>query len=102
MEYFQVMYDSRVVIYEHKMFIRLATGLLVSEATALSTVPQPLPNIQLLLYSVLSIGSWRLNLCRKLTTTFVGSYYDRSLKFYMRSAPGPCRTSNLFEWRPDD
>ena len=26
MEYFPVRYDSRVVIYEHKMFIRLATG----------------------------------------------------------------------------
>ena len=26
MEYFLVMYDSRVVIYERKMFIRLATG----------------------------------------------------------------------------
>ena len=25
MGYFQVRYDSRVVIYEHKMFIRLAT-----------------------------------------------------------------------------
>ena len=24
---FQVMYDSRVVIYERKLFIRLATGL---------------------------------------------------------------------------
>ena len=28
MGYFQVRYDSRVVIYEHKMFLRLATGLL--------------------------------------------------------------------------
>ena len=27
MGYFSVRYDSRVVIYEHKMFIRLATGL---------------------------------------------------------------------------
>ena len=26
MEYFKVMYDSRVVIYEHKMLIRLTTG----------------------------------------------------------------------------
>ena len=26
MEHFLVMYDSRVVIYERKMFIRLATG----------------------------------------------------------------------------
>ena len=26
MEYFQVRYDSRVVNYERKMFIRLATG----------------------------------------------------------------------------
>ena len=26
MGYFPVRYDSRVVIYEHKMFIRLATG----------------------------------------------------------------------------
>ena len=26
MEYFQVRYDSRVIIYERKMFIRLATG----------------------------------------------------------------------------
>ena len=25
MEYFQVRYNSRVIIYEHKMFIRLAT-----------------------------------------------------------------------------
>ena len=29
MEYFQVRYDSRVVIYERKMFIRLVTGLVV-------------------------------------------------------------------------
>ena len=28
MGYFQVRYDSRVVIYDHKMFIRLATALL--------------------------------------------------------------------------
>ena len=27
MEYFLVMYNSRVVIYERKMFIRLATGV---------------------------------------------------------------------------
>ena len=27
MGYFPVRYNSRVVIYEHKMFIRLATGL---------------------------------------------------------------------------
>ena len=26
MGYFQVMYDSRVVIYKHKMFIILTTG----------------------------------------------------------------------------
>ena len=26
MEYFLIRYDSRVVIYKHKMFIRLATG----------------------------------------------------------------------------
>ena len=26
MGYFSVRFDSRVVIYEHKMFIRLATG----------------------------------------------------------------------------
>ena len=26
MEYFLVRYDSRVVIYEHRMYIRLATG----------------------------------------------------------------------------
>ena len=29
MGYFPVRYDSRVVIYEHKMFIRLATGHIV-------------------------------------------------------------------------
>ena len=29
MEYFLVRYDFRVVIYERKMFIRLATGLMV-------------------------------------------------------------------------
>ena len=28
MEYFLVRYDTRVVIYERKMFIRLAIGLL--------------------------------------------------------------------------
>ena len=27
MEYFQVRYDSRVVIYKRKLFIRLATGV---------------------------------------------------------------------------
>ena len=31
MECFQVRYDSRVVNYERKLFIRLATGLLVME-----------------------------------------------------------------------
>ena len=30
MEYFQVRYNYRVVIYEHKMFIRLANGLVES------------------------------------------------------------------------
>ena len=30
MGYFQVRYDSRVVIYEYKMFIRLAAGLVVT------------------------------------------------------------------------
>ena len=29
MEYFVVRYDSRVIIYEHKMFIRLATDVVV-------------------------------------------------------------------------
>ena len=29
MWYFQVRYDSRVVIYDHRGFIRLATGLTV-------------------------------------------------------------------------
>ena len=29
MGYFQVRYDSRVVIYDHKMFKRLATGLVL-------------------------------------------------------------------------
>ena len=29
MEYFKVMYDSRVVIYERKMFIRLATDWII-------------------------------------------------------------------------
>ena len=29
MGYFPVRYDSRVIIYERKMFIRLATGLVV-------------------------------------------------------------------------
>ena len=29
MGYFQVRYDSRVVIYNHRGFIRLATGLVV-------------------------------------------------------------------------
>ena len=31
MGYFQVRYASRVVIYEHKMFIRSAPGLVVRE-----------------------------------------------------------------------
>ena len=31
MGYFQVRYDSRVVNYEHKLFIRLATGLVVMD-----------------------------------------------------------------------
>ena len=31
MGYFQVRYDSRVVIYERKMFIRLATGHLLND-----------------------------------------------------------------------
>ena len=34
MGYFQVRYDSRVVIYEHKMFIRLATAVAAFVAKA--------------------------------------------------------------------
>ena len=37
---FQVRYDSRVVIYERKLFIRLAT--VVSDATVLPTLPTTL------------------------------------------------------------
>ena len=33
MGYFSVRYDSRVVIYEHKMFLRLATGQLLRQFT---------------------------------------------------------------------
>ena len=33
MGYFQVRYDSRVVIYERKMFIRFATGVSVTTLT---------------------------------------------------------------------
>ena len=36
MEYFQVRYDSRVVIYERKTFIRLATCLVVKGGDLLS------------------------------------------------------------------
>ena len=54
MGYFQVRYDSRVVNYDHRGFIRLATGLMVAEegsrsrghefeSTAIPTVPQPQP-----------------------------------------------------------
>ena len=35
MEYFKVMYDSRVVIYERKMFIRLATVINLMNALQL-------------------------------------------------------------------
>ena len=41
MGYFQVRYDSRVVIYDGRGVIRLATGALVLEVAALSTLPQP-------------------------------------------------------------
>ena len=33
MGYFQVRYDSRIVIYERKMFIRLATDVSLSKPT---------------------------------------------------------------------
>ena len=36
MEYFLVRYASRVVIYEHKTFIRLATSLAVMEGDSYS------------------------------------------------------------------
>ena len=45
MGYFQVRYNSRVINYEHKMFIRLATGLLIS----------PLPFNQFTLINVIAI-----------------------------------------------
>ena len=35
---FQVRYDSRVVIYEHKLFIRLATGRKIKNKNYLSAV----------------------------------------------------------------
>ena len=38
MECFQVRYDSRVVIYERKLFIRLATGQLKNLRTILIPV----------------------------------------------------------------
>ena len=72
-------FNSKRLLNKSYWWLDSNPGFLVSEATALSTVPQPLPNIQLLLYSVLSIGSWRLNLCRKLTTTFVESFYSYNL-----------------------
>ena len=57
MEYFQVRYNSRVVIYDHKMFIRLAMGPLMSEATALPTATQSLPiNVPVLYMLVTSIA----------------------------------------------
>ena len=36
MGYFPVRYDSRVVIYERKLFIRLATGLVVTGGDSIS------------------------------------------------------------------
>ena len=33
MGYFQVRYDSRVIIYEHRAFIRLATGHIFRRAS---------------------------------------------------------------------
>ena len=41
MRYFPVRYDSRVVIYEHKMFIRLATGLVPMIITFKTVAIQP-------------------------------------------------------------
>ena len=52
MEYFLVMYDSRVVIYERKMFIRLATGF--------ALVCQMLPDIKFgfTFHSNMNIVTW--------------------------------------------
>ena len=43
MGYFQVRYDSRVVIYDHRAFIRLAIGLILNDKSLLQNdifVPQ--------------------------------------------------------------
>ena len=45
MEYFQVRYDSRVVIYEHKMFIRLATGSYLLQSVHLTRPRDSQPTI---------------------------------------------------------
>ena len=57
MGYFQVRYDSRVVIYERKMFIRLATVnmALVIMTTLLKDRSFKLPLVNLKSYNVIKI-----------------------------------------------
>ena len=47
MGYFQVRYDSRVVIYERKMFIRLATGKIFTYYYKLSITLESLASLSL-------------------------------------------------------
>ena len=56
MGYFQFRFASRVVIYEHKMFIRLATGVYVKVSYR-----QAGPTISLFIYMPMGARSKELN-----------------------------------------
>ena len=71
MEYFQVMYDSRVVIYKRKMFIRLATDgwiyLVTRRRWGLHVQQTDLWTLQaIVLYSKLHAATWNSGSLRNL------------------------------------
>ena len=71
MGYFQVRYDSRVVIYERKMFIRLATGKLTLELGRTTKTKD------FYLYGLCSLPSWPI---RFLTSFYLSARMGGSIK----------------------
>ena len=69
MGYFQVRYDSRVIIYEHKLFIRLATG---KYRTALFLkMGKPRPLFHLFLSFQIHTTIFTTNNCEKMSIHYI-------------------------------
>ena len=68
MGYFPVRYDSRVVIYERKMFIRLTTGEWHTEFSQLLFFKWAIPGVFFFIF-LFSIHSWQFNIYNFLPMT---------------------------------